>query len=377
MASNKLKTYKLGELIELSEDTNSNLDYGIDDVKGISIKKVFIETKADMEGVSLKPYLLVKPDYFAYVTITSRNGEKITLAHNVSENTYIVSSSYVVFRVKKTDILLSKYLYIYFNRPQFDRFARYNSWGSAREAFSWQDLCDIDITLPDKTVQQKYVDIYEAMVANQKSYEKSLDDLKLTCDAYLDKLKKDGCKKKIGKYLKPSDLKNDNEELNVENVKGISIAKKFIETKADMSGVSLKPYLVVKPNCFAYVPVTSRNGEKITIAYNSSNETYIVSSSYVVFCVKNEQELCSQYLMMFLSQSDFDRYARFNSWGSSRETYDWSEMCDVQIPIPDIEIQKSIANIYKVYTQRKAINEKLKAQIRDICPILIKGSLEA
>jgi len=377
MASNKLKTYKLGDLIELSEDTNGNLDYGIDDVKGISIKKVFIETKADMEGVSLRPYLLVKPDCFAYVTTTSRNGEKITLAHNVSENTYIVSSSYVVFRVKKTDILLSKYLYIYFNRPQFDRFARYNSWGSAREAFSWQDLCDVDIVLPDKTVQQKYVDIYESMVANQKSYEKGLDDLKLTCDAYLDKLKKNYSPQKISKYIELSDLRNEKAEFSIENVKGISIEKKFIETKADMSGVSLKPYLVVKPNYFAYVPVTSRNGEKITIAFNSSNETYIVSSSYVVFNVKNEQELFPHYLMMFLSQSDFDRYARFNSWGSARETFDWSEMCDVQIPIPDIEIQKSIANIYKVYTQRKAINEKLKAQICDICPILIKGSLEA
>lgn len=376
MASNKLKTYKLGELIEPSEDTNSNLDYGLDDVKGISIKKIFIETKADMEGVSLRPYLLVKPDYFAYVTITSRNGEKITLAHNVSENTYIVSSSYVVFRVKKTDILLSKYLYIYFNRPQFDRFARYNSWGSAREAFSWQDLCDIDITLPNKTVQQKYVDIYESMVANQKSYEKGLDDLKLTCDAYLDKLKKECNKKIIGKYLKQCDLRNDNEELTLENLRGISTEKRFIDSKADMMDVSLKNYKVVKPNQFTYVADTSRRGDKIALAFNDSKEDYLVSSIYTVFEVE-ENELNPHYLMMFLSQSDFDRYARFNSWGSARETFDWSEMCDVRIPIPDIEIQKSIANIYKVYTQRKAINEKLKAQIRDICPILIKGSLEA
>ena len=86
-----LRKIKLGELIELSEETNTDLKYSLDDVKGISIKKIFIETKADMQGVSLKPYLLVKPDYFAYVTVTSRNGEKITIAHNTTENTYIVS----------------------------------------------------------------------------------------------------------------------------------------------------------------------------------------------------------------------------------------------------------------------------------------------
>ena len=87
-------------------------------------------------------------------------------------------------------------------------------------------------------------------------------------------------------------------------------------------------------------------------------------------------EITSEYLMLFLTRSEFDRYARFNSWGSARETFDWSEMCNVEIPIPDIKIQKSIAEIFAVYNERKSINERLKARIKDICPILIKGSLE-
>ena len=80
--------------------------------------------------------------------------------------------------------------------------------------------------------------------------------------------------------------------------------------------------------------------------------------------------------MMFFMRSEFDRYARFNSWGSARETFDWNEMCNVQIPIPDIKIQQSIVDVYNVYIKRKEINEQLKAQIKDICPILIRGSLE-
>src|SRR5699024_2495275 len=99
---------------------------------------------------------LVQPDDFAYVTVTSRNGEKITIAHNTTETTYIVSSSYVVFRIKRKDILLSDYLFMYFNRPEFDRYSRFNSWGSARETFDWSEMCDIDIELPPIEIQQKY-----------------------------------------------------------------------------------------------------------------------------------------------------------------------------------------------------------------------------
>ena len=123
-----LRKYKLGKLIELCDDRNADNVFTLDDVKGISIKKEFIETKADMAGVSLTPYILVRPDSFAYVTVTSRNGEKITLAHNTSNSTYIVSSSYVVFRVCKPDVLLSDYLFMFFNRPEFDRYFRFNSW---------------------------------------------------------------------------------------------------------------------------------------------------------------------------------------------------------------------------------------------------------
>ena len=162
----------------------------------------------------------------------------------------------------------------------------------------------------------------------------------------------------------------------MESVKGVSIEKKFIDTKADMKGVSLKPYYIVKPDEFAYVTVTSRNGEKISLALNDSDETYICSSSYVVFKSRDKEKLLPQYLMLYFSRSEFNRYARFHSWGSAREIFDWNEMCDVKIPVPDIKVQKAISKVFAVYTQRKEINEQLKAQIRDICSILIRGSLE-
>lgn len=370
-----LKKVKLGDLLELCDERNSDLKYDLSDVRGISIKKVFIDTKADMEGVSLKPYILVKPDSFAYVTVTSRNGEKITIAHNDTKETFIVSSSYVVFKVKRTDLILSEYLFMYFNRTEFDRYSRFNSWGSARETFSWQEMCDIDIELPPIDVQKKYVDIYLAMLANQRAYEQGLDDLKLVCDAYIEDLRRKMHSEEIGKYLILSDRRNDL-NLSVNFVRGLATSKEMIETKADMDGVKLDNYKVVLPTQIAYVSDTSRRADKMSLGYNDTETPVLVSSISIVFGT-NTDYLLPDYLMLFLTRSEFDRYARFNSWGSARETFSWEEMCSVKIPIPPIEVQKSIAELYKVYNQRKEINEKLKAQIKDICPILIKGSLQS
>ena len=240
-----LKKYKLGELISLCDERNSDNKYTLSDVKGISIKKEFIETKANMAGVSLSPYILVRPDSFAYVTVTSRNGEKITLAHNTSEDTYIVSSSYIVFKVDKLEIILSDYLFIFFNRPEFDRYSRFNSWGSARETFSWEDFCDIDITLPSIEQQRKYVDVYLVLQNNLAAYQSKVEELKLVCDGYLDKLKFENEKLKIGEFIEMCDERNSEGIYTLKNLRGVSIEKKFIDTKADMAGVSLAPYIVV------------------------------------------------------------------------------------------------------------------------------------
>ena len=367
-----LKKVKLGDLLELCDERNSDSKYDLSDVRGISIKKVFIDTKADMEGVSLKPYILVKPDSFAYVTVTSRNGEKITIAHNDTKETFIVSSSYVVFKVKRTDLILSEYLFMYFNRTEFDRYSRFNSWGSARETFSWQEMCDIDIELPPIDVQKKYVDIYLAMLANQRAYEQGLDDLKLVCDAYIEDLRRKMPSEEIGKYLTRCDFRNNQ---NIcKNVKGISTSKVFRDPTSKVNRDELANYKICLPTQIAFVQ-TTHNEKVFAYAFNNTEKQIVVSSVNEVFST-NKKFLQPEYLCMFFSRKEFDRYARFHSWGSARETFTWKDLVEVKIPIPPIEVQKSIAELYKVYNQRKEINEKLKTQIKDICPILIKGSLQ-
>lgn len=366
-----LSKYKLGELIELCDDRNADNVFTLDDVKGISIKKEFIETKADMAGVSLTPYILVQPDSFAYVTVTSRNGEKITLAHNTSNSTYIVSSSYVVFRVCKPDVLLSDYLFMFFNRPEFDRYSRFNSWGSARETFSWEDFCDIDITLPSIGQQRKYVDVYLSLQNNLATYQSKVDDLKLVCDGYIEDLRRRMPCEKIGQYIMPID--NRNSDLKIKLAQGITNDKEFANPKQVAEAETSAK--IVRRGQFAYNRATTRNGEKISIAYRTGDDC-VVSSAYQVFEIAEKNKLYPEYLMMWYKRAEFDRYARYMSKGSAHEFFEYEDMEDVQIPVPSLEIQKAIASIYNAYKERKAIAAQLKEQLNNLCPILIKGSLQ-
>ena len=365
---------KLGIYIEQSDARNIHNQYGVEAVVGLSTQKQMIKTKADLSGVNLTSYKLMPPNTFAYVPDTSRRGDKISLAFNSTDETYLVSSISVVFFVKDSCGLLPNYLFMYFNRPEFDRYVRFNSWGSARETFSWEDMCDIDIELPDIPVQQKYVNIYNAILTNQRNYEHGLEDLKMVCNAYIEELSRAHQKISIGQFISQSDLRNAG-KLDVLSVRGISTDKEFILTKADMDGVGLDNYKIVAPGQFAYVPDTSRRGDKISLALNISTDSYLVSSISTVFGTQ-EDVLIPEYLMLFFERNEFNRYARFHSWGSARETFDWDEMCAVEIPVPDTKVQQYIVNIYIACQLRKEINEQLKAQIKDICPILIKGSIE-
>ena len=365
--------YKLGDLIQLCDARNDDLQYGIEDVKGISIQKIFIETKADMTGVSLKPYYLVQPDDFAYVTVTSRNGEKITLAHNTTDNTYIVSSSYVVFSVKDTELLLSDYLFMFFNRSEFDRYSRFNSWGSARETFSWEDMCDIEIDLPPLSIQQKYVDIYNAMIVNQQSYERGLEDLKLVCDAYIENLA--NCEyKKIGDYIERNKNRNQDNKFTVSDVKGFNNDGLFIEPMRLFSG-DITTFKIVTRNDFVYNSRINSTIKKLSIVINEG-EDLIVSPAYESFRVCRENELSPFYLYLLLQRESFARKVLFNSFGSSTIVFGYDDLSEIEIPVPDFTEQVALANIYRAYKERWGINEKLKAQIKDLCPILMKGSIE-
>ena len=175
----------------------------------------------------------------------------------------------------------------------------------------------------------------------------------------------------LGSMIEPCDERNSDEKYGVDAVRGVSLEKRLIPTKADMEGVKLTPYKLLKPREFCVVSVTSRNGGRISLAINDSEETYIVSSAYDCFRVVGDA-LLPEYLYLFLSRPEFDRYARFNSWGSAREVFSYADMERVEIPLPPIEVQKAVVALYRSTTEAKRIAEESAAHIKNIIPALVK-----
>lgn len=363
---------ELGELIEQTDLRNSDNKYTEDDVKGISTEKKFISTKANLDGVSLLSYKIVLPREFVYVADTSRRGDKIALALNDSEKGYLISSIYTTFRSKNENILLPEYLYLILSRTEFDRYSRFNSWGSARETFDWSEMCRVKIPLPSIETQRELVAVYNGLKELAEENEKLLEPLSKSCEAFIVDCKKKYPMKSLGVYIEETDERNSAGKYTLEDVRGISNLKEWIETKADMNGVSLFPYKLVRPKEFSYVSVTSRNGDKFSLAMNNTENTYIVSSSYINFKVTKNNELLPEFLFTLLNRNSFNAYSRFNSWGSARETFDWSEMCRVQIPLPPIQIQQKIVDLYNCYEECKRIANEAREKISNLCPALVQ-----
>lgn len=339
--------------------------------------KVFTPTKANLESVSLASYKIVKPKEFAYVPDTSRRGDKIALAFNNSKKSYLVSSIYITFHTYRNDII-PEYLFLWFTRQDFNRFARFHSWGSARETLPWKTFCDIKIPVPykkgnpDIERQQEIVNIWQGLRHLKEENEAIAQPLLDICQAKMDELKHSAPMVALGEYVVTRDERNSDKKLNLLSVRGLATTKDVIHTKANMEGVSLTSYKVMYPNDIAYVADTSRRGDKVSLAHNQSNEKYLLSSISTVFHILDINELDPTFLYLWFCRSEFDRYVRFNSWGSARETFSWAEMCRVQVPKPSIEVQRAIVNMYHCARRAKEIAEEATQQLKSICPALMQ-----
>lgn len=169
--------------------------------------------------------------------------------------------------------------------------------------------------------------------------------------------------KQLGDYIRIIDERN--RDLEITNLLGVSISKTFIPSIANIVGTDLSNYKIVRTGQFAYGPVTSRNGEKISIAYLDGDDC-IISSSYTMFEVIDKNVLNPEYLMLWFARPEFDRYARYKSHGSVREIFDWNELCMVELPVPDIEEQQKIVNAYKIITDRVALKQQINDNLLDI-----------
>lgn len=366
-----LSKIRLGDYIRRSTINNKDLKYGTELITGVNNQGTFTKPKGNPDGVNLQPYKIVNNGAFVYNPTRLDLG---SIAYR-TEELCIVSHLYIVFYLTEKGLktIDPLWLFIYFKRAEFCREVTFRNFGSQRPEFSFNDMSDITIPLPDLATQQKYVAIYNSLLSNQQNYERGLEDLKLTCDAIIDEYKHTAPQKKVGELLKEVDYRNTDGKIT--EVQGINISKQFMPSVANIQGVDLFKYKLVHKGQFAFSGMQTGRDKCIRIALHNTEEPIIISPAYSVLETKYETIL-PEYIMMWFSRKEVDRLGWFMSDASIRTNLDMERFYEIKIPVPNLKTQQSIVNIYNAYMERKRINEQLKEQIKNICPILIKGSLE-
>ena len=234
-------------------------------------------------------------------------------------------------------------------------------------------MCDIEIEVPPIDIQKEFAAVYVSMLENQRSYERGLEDLKKSVFAEIERIKHSADRMKVEDLLQEVDVRNS--DGTVVDVQGININKTFMPSVADTTTVNLRNYKIVKKGQFAYSSMQTGRDECIRIALFDKDEPIIISPAYSVLETKSE-EAVSEYIMLWFMRPETDRYGWFASDSSIRANLDLDRFYEMKIPIPDKSTQKAIADIYRAFITRREINDKLRDQIKNICPILIKGSIK-
>lgn len=355
----------LGELIELTNRVNSNNEYGCDSAKGMTITKEIIPTKANLTGSDLSKFLVVYPEEFVYNPRT--HGKKIGLGYNSSDRPFIISWNNTAFKVKDTTKLVPFFLYLILNREEWDREATFRSWGSSTEVFSWSEFCLMTIPLPSIEVQREYVAAYRSLQQLAEQNEALAKPLQDACNAFLTNAKGKYPLARLGGHIMSISDKNIDGAIDL--VLGLSTQKRFREPNSRVNKKELTKYKIVKAHEFAYVPTTD-TWKVFACALNDTGSTIVVSPIYIVFCC--DSSFLPEFLHLWFKRAEFDRLARYNSWGSARENFNFEDLCLSKIPLPPIDVQRSIVALYHCAEEARAIAREAREQLKTLAPAMVQ-----
>lgn len=366
-----LNNIKIGDYISLVKVKCNIPNLTVDQVSGINKNKEFFEPSKQV-GNDTSNYKIVPPGCYACNLMHIGRDCVLPIAVNRTDKNKYVSPAYTVFKLNDNDVILSEYLFMILNSKEKDRYFWFHCDSSVRDGMEWNLFCDIELEIPSIEIQKKYVAIYEGLLANLHSYEKGLDDLKLVCDGYIESLMNKYPMIELSKFIKQRNEPNSNLKYKVDDVVGVSAEKKIIPTKADVSKNDISKFILVRPYDFIYNP---RNG--IAVGLNETNKTKIISWNNTCFYISDEykENIDCRFLFMYLCRKEWDRKTKFLSWGSSTEVFTFNSLCETQIPLAPFDVQNSIIKIYNQRQKSLKYIETLKQQISDICPILIRGSI--
>ena len=366
MESNCVKWVRLGDYISQRRENNSSLKYGVDLIEGVNSDGEFQPTKAITDNINLKPYKVVRHGDIVYNPSRLNIG---SLAYRTG-GMCIVSHLYQVFYIKEKyqSILSAEFLTLYLRRSEFYRYVDYDNFASQRAEYNLRKLGELLIPLPSPAEQQKAVNVWRAFREIKVQNEAKAAPLMQLCQSYIQKLKHKYPMQEIGPYIHRIDERNTDNK--IKEVRSVSVTKNFNVTNAKVDKNNLSNYKIVRENQISFVQTTG-NEKCLCAAINHLGFPIVVTSVNEVF-ETDEKYLLADYLHLIFRRTETDRYARFNSWGSARETFTWEDMTRFAIPLPSIEVQQAIVNIYKCANEAKRIAEEADRLSREVCPALLQ-----
>ena len=370
MKNSSVKWVRLGDCIEQCDERNTDLRYDISDVMGMTITKEIISTKANLEGNDLSKFKIVDPGEFVFNPRT--HGKRIGLGLNNTNKAFLISWNNIAFRIAHKDKLLPNYLYLYFNRDEWDRYACFNSWGSSTEVFTWNELCRMEIPLPSVAEQQKVVNAWRAFREIKEQNEAKAAPLMQLCQSYIQEIRK---KKNVRNYRIGNAIEvidKTNKDGSPYEVLGLNNNKMFMPTVASMDTINTSKYKIIRKGEFAFSGMQTGRDKCIRIALYDEDIPALISPAYTTFILDKKEPILPEYFMMIFKNSEMDRLGWFYSDSSVRANLDWNRFIDIEIPLPSIEVQQSIVNIYKCANEAKQIAEEADRLSREVCPALLQ-----
>ena len=356
---------RIGNFISLYELRNSEKkDYP---VVGINKDKTFMPTVANLEGVDTAKYKVVSKGVFVFSGMQTGRDICIRIGLYSDDTPALVSPAYTTFTID-TEKVLPEYFFMFFNREESDRYGWFISDSSVRANLDWPRFLDIEIPLPSLSEQQKVVNAWKAFREIKEQNEAKAAPLMQLCQSYIQELKHKYPAKEIGPYIEECNERNYT--LHSKNVRGVSTEKEFRVPQSRVDFEKLDNYKVVYKNQFVFVPTTD-TWRCLAICLNKETTPIVVSPIYCAFSV-DENVIIPEYLHLYCRRKEIDRYARFHSWGSARENFNYSDMQRMAIPLPPIDVQRAIVNIYKCANEAKQIAEEADKLSRAVCPALLQ-----
>lgn len=339
-------------------------------VLGVNRNKEFMPTVANMDDVDTKKYKIISKRQFVFSGMQTGRDVCIRIGLYEKETPAVMSPAYTIFTIKDPTELLPEFLFLYFNRSEMDRYGWFISDSSIRSNLDWNRFLEIQIPLPDIDEQRKIVSVWKGLRDLKVQNEAIAEPLFELCQSYLKQLKEEYEPTEIGPYIELYDQVNT-EGYNY-SVVGINKNKEFMPTVANIENIDIKKYKVISKDVFVFSGMQTGRDICIRIGLYSGNEPALMSPAYTTFTVKDNKKLIPEFLFLCFNNNEMDRYGWFISDSSVRSNLDWNRFLEIKIPIPSLEKQRAIVNIYNCAKEARDIANKTEQLVKDICPALMR-----